>query len=103
MIRASLARCITFASHQCAVAVISDLTVLNPTDTALEGLTLEMVSSPPVLAPRIWKLDHIRAGGEVAVRDRNVSLDGGLLDRLSEKLRADVTFRLLRGEEVLDV
>lgn len=102
MIRASLARCITFASHQCAVAVISDLTVLNPTDTALEGLTLEMVSSPPVLAPRIWKLDHIRAGGEVAVRDRNVSLDGGLLDRLSEKLRADVTFRLLRGEEVLD-
>lgn len=90
---------VTFATQQSAVPIIADLVVRNNSDEVLEGLTLSMICEPPVLAPRSWKFDRLAAGGEIRVRDRNVMLDGGLLSRLNEAMRSQVTFTLSRSIE----
>lgn len=98
---------VTFATQQSAVPVIADLVVRNIGDEILEGLTLSMVCDPPVLAPRNWKFDRLAPKGEIRVRDRNVALDGGLLSRLNEAMRTQVTFTLSHSSgteaNVLDV
>jgi hypothetical protein len=68
--------------------------VRNNDDESLQGVTLSMSCDPPVLASRPWKFDRIAPNGEIRVRDRAVSLDGGLLARLNEAMRATFTFIL---------
>jgi very-short-patch-repair endonuclease len=102
-VEASLAPQITFASHQCAVAVIGEIIVHNPTVDGIEDLVVELVCDPPILAPKTWVIDRIGPKSETRVRDRNVSIDGGTLSRLSERVRATVTIRLRQGDAVLHV
>lgn len=85
---------VTFATQQSAVPIIADLVVRNISEEVLESVTLSMTCEPPVLAPRAWKFDRLASGGEVRVKDRNVALDGGLLSRLNEAMRTQVTFVL---------
>jgi very-short-patch-repair endonuclease len=90
----TIAKKVTFATQQSAVPIIADLVVRNQSDEILEGVTLSMVCDPQVLAPRSWKFDRFTPGGEIRVRDRTVSLDGGMLSRLNEAMRAQVTLTL---------
>jgi very-short-patch-repair endonuclease len=92
---------ISFASHQCDIAVIASLIARNAGDAPAEGLTLRLSAEPAVFAPRDWTIDRIEAGAETRIRDRRVSLSGGLLDGLTERMRVDVTLELRRGEVVL--
>jgi very-short-patch-repair endonuclease len=92
---------ISFATHQCDVPVLAALIVRNNTDAAVEGMSLHLAALPPVFAPRTWTIDRIEAGAEARIRDRRVNLAGGLLDGLTERMRADLTLELLRGDEVL--
>ena len=100
-VEASLAPQITFATHQCAVAVVGEIIVHNPTEDAIEDLVVELVCDPPILAPKTWVIDRIGPKSETRVRDRNVSIEGGTLSRLSERVRATVTIRLRQGDAVL--
>ena len=100
-IEASLASQITFATHQCAVAVVGEIVIHNPTNDAIEDLVVQLVCDPPILAPRAWVIDRIGPKSETRVRDRSVSIDGGTLSRLSERVRATVTIQLLQGDVVL--
>jgi len=100
-IHAVLAPRVTFATHQCDVPVLAELTVSNPGERALEGVTLHLTAAPKVIGDRVWTIDRIDAGGELRLHDRRVSLAGGLLDALTERVRADVRFELRRGDELL--
>lgn len=100
-VEASLASQITFATHQCAVAVVGEIVVRNPAEDAIEDLVVDLVCDPPILAPKTWVIDRIGPSSETRVRDRNVSIDGGTLSRLSERVRAKVTIRLRQGDAVL--
>ncbi|KAB7738425.1 hypothetical protein F2P47_17225 [Parvibaculum sedimenti] len=100
-IQAEIARYITFATHQCDIAVIADLVVHNPLQTGLEDLTLHLTAEPKVLGDRVWRIDRIGAESEFHLRDRRVSIAGGLLDSLTERMRAEVTLQLRKGETVL--
>ena len=100
-IHAETARCITFASHQSDVALIADLQITNNSKNALEAVTVRMTCDPPVVAHRTWTLDHIAAESEFKLRDRRVSLAGGMLNELTESVRAELTFELLHGDDII--
>lgn len=100
-IQAEIAQYITFATHQCDVAVIADLVVHNPFQADLEDLTLHLTAEPKVLGDHVWRIDRIGAESEFHPRDRRVSIAGGLLDALTERMRAEVTLQLRQGETVL--
>ena len=92
---------ISFATHQCDIPVLAALIARNNTDAPAEGMTLRLTVEPAVFAPRSWTIDRIETKAETRVRDRRVSLDGGWLHSVTERLRADVVIELLRGDEVL--
>lgn len=92
---------ISFATHQSDFPVLAALVVRNNTDTAADELTLRLNVQPAVFMSRSWTIDRIEAGGETRMRDPRVSLAGGLLDGLTERMRADVTVELLKGDAVL--
>jgi hypothetical protein len=100
-IRADIAPRITFATHQCDVAVVADLAVVNPLEADLENLTLHLSAEPKVVGDRVWTIDRIAAGAEFRPRDRRVPLAGGLLDGLTERMRAEVRLDLRAGERLL--
>ena len=100
-IRATLAPKITFASHQNDVPTILDLVVENNSTADLEGLTLTVAADPPVLGERTWTLDRIGSGSQLRPKDVRVPLAGGLLDKLSDRLRSDVRFTLRHGDQIL--
>ncbi len=101
MLSTVLADRVTFATHQAAVPIIRELKVTNSTEATFEALRIELTCEPPVVLPHVWHLSRLRPGDELAVLSRDVKLDGGLLDRLSERMRADVTMRLLHGTAVI--
>ncbi|SDW74070.1 DUF3320 domain-containing protein [Paracoccus sanguinis] len=96
-----LAPNVTFASQQNDVAVLADLVITNPTDCDLDDLVLKVSAEPPVIGPRSWTFDRIDAGSVVRPRDRHLPLSGGFLDRLTDKVRANVRFELRQGEALL--
>lgn len=100
-IQAETARRITFASHQSDIALIADLQITNASAQALEDLSLRMTCDPPVVGPRTWPIDRIAEKSEFKLRDRRVSLAGGMLNELTERVRAELTFELFDGEKVI--
>lgn len=100
-IRAEIAPRVTFASHQCDVPVLAELVVANPLDSDLDDLTLHLSCEPKVVGERVWTIDRIPAGAEFRPRDRRVPLAGGLLDGLTERMRAELRLTLRRGAETL--
>jgi very-short-patch-repair endonuclease len=89
-IRAELARRITFASHQCDVPVIANLTISNPTNSDLQDLELGLTAEPEILGARMWTIDRIRMGDDLRITDRRVAIAGGLLATLNERMRAEI-------------
>lgn len=85
---------ISFATHQNSVPVLRELKLVNLGGEAIEDLTLEILSDPPVFAPREWRLDRVAGGGETRVADRDLQLNAGLLLQLTESVRATVTLRV---------
>jgi hypothetical protein len=102
-IRTEIASRIAFATHQCDVPLIADLVLRNPGETDLAGLRLILSASPEVVGERIWPIELLGAGSELRIKDRRVSLAGGMLAGLSERMRADLTLKLLRDDETLAV
>ena len=101
VIRAELARRVTFASHQNDVPVLFGLSVGNPTSADLENLTLRLAAEPPALGARSWTIDRIAAGDEVVISDRAVPIAGGFLQDLTEAMRTEVRLTLAQGDVVL--
>lgn len=100
-IRADLAQRVTFASHQNDVAIVLSLAVANETADQIDDLTVEISADPPIIAPRFWQIDRIPAGGETLIRDRKVPLAGGMLQELTEAMRAEARLTLRQGDAIL--
>jgi very-short-patch-repair endonuclease len=100
-IHLKVAEQVTFATHQCDVPVVVELDVVNGTSEELNDLELRLTADPPVLAPRTWRIDRIGAGSSSRPRDRSVSLSGGLLDKLTERMRAEIRLELRSGDVLL--
>jgi very-short-patch-repair endonuclease len=98
---AFVAPVVSFAMHQASVPVINELRLRNGGDATVNDLTVTLTCDPQVIAARQWRFDRVAAGSEVVATDRTVALDGGLLNRLSERMKATVTIRVSRGNTTL--
>ncbi|GAB2490516.1 DUF3320 domain-containing protein [Comamonas humi] len=85
---------LNLADFQNAVPLIRDLWLINETDQAHEQVELLLTSDPPFLKPRRWRIDALAAGSRYPIRDLDLSLDGGLLARLTEAETATVSLAL---------
>lgn len=95
------ARKVTFASHQNDVPVLLELWVENPSDAPMEELRLSVSAEPAIFGAREWTIDRLDAGAKLRIADRRLPLAGGMLDKLTDRLRADVRVALCQGDEVL--
>ena len=93
---------INFACHQSAFAVLRELQVENlDEEQYLSDLTVTLEASPAFVKTKTWTLDRLAAGGLLAMKDRDLELDGGFLHGLTESMRGAVTVRVCQGEKCL--
>lgn len=100
-VRGQIANQVTYATHQNDVPVIGEIVVVNSGDVALENLSLRLTCDPPVLGARVWEISRVAPAGEVSLSDRRVTLAGGLLAKLDERMRAELRLELRMGDVVL--
>lgn len=93
-IETTLSAKLNLADFQNAVPLVRDLWLINETDQTHEQVELILTSDPPFLKPRRWRIDALTAGSRYPVRDLDLSLDGGLLARLTEAEMATVSLAL---------
>lgn len=85
---------LNLADFQNAVPLLRDLSLINETETTYEQVELVLSSDPPFIKPRRWRIDALTAGSRYPIRDLDLSLDGGLLARLTEAETATVSLAL---------
>lgn len=100
-IACSIADHISAAFQQNAIAAIYEIAIANGSDDDLHDVTVRLVTEPAFLSPTVWRIDRIPAHGTHHVAKPDIDLDAGLLRRLGEGLRAEVTVLVATGEEEL--
>lgn len=66
-------------------------------------MTVQLISEPPFVKPRVWNVESVGAGESYHLRDLDVQLDGALLSRLTEAETASLRFELLSRKQSDDV
>ncbi|GHE78774.1 DNA helicase [Camelimonas fluminis] len=84
VVEADIVGRVNFASAQNGVSVLRQLVVRNLSAAPLENLTVTLTGAPAIFRHKSWKIDRIAAGGEMALRDRELALDHQLLAGLDE-------------------
>ena len=100
-IRAGLAPNLNLAFYQNSVPVLRELSVINDGKEHLRGVELILISEPAFIKPRTWRVDAIDAGQNYRITDLDVTLDGGLLGRLTEAEIAQTSFILKADGEMI--
>lgn len=88
------------ASHQNAVPLLRQLTIVNDGETGFDDLILELEPSLPFAAPKTWRIDRLGPNASLVVPDRDVELKEGYLADLAESVQAAVYLRLRSGNGV---
>ncbi|WEN13780.1 DUF3320 domain-containing protein [Rhodanobacter sp. AS-Z3] len=82
------------ASHQNAVPLLRQLTIINDDVEGLDHLVLELEPSLPFAKTKIWRIDRLGPDSSIAIPDRDVELKDGYLADLTESMQAAVQLRL---------
>ena len=85
---------VNFASAQNDVAIIEEITVVNPTDTELTDLRITLRSVPPIIRERTWVIDRVAPEDSRSVDDKSTQLDIERLRGLDEAEIGELEFRL---------
>ncbi len=100
-VKISLASQINFAYHQNSIPLIRDISIANNTRDTLQGLVLRMDVSPSFVEPKTWSIANLPSDAETNIADRDTTLNGKFLLDLTESMRGEVTFSLLKeGTEI---
>ncbi len=100
----SAAKKLNLAAFQNAVPALYELVIVNETSSPISELTVQLISEPPFVKPRVWNVESVGAGESYHLRDLDVQLDGALLSRLTEAESASLHFELRsrkQSDEVL--
>lgn len=97
----SAAKKLNLAAFQNAVPALHELVIVNETSSPISELTVQLISEPPFVKPRVWNVESVGAGESYHLRDLDVQLDGALLSRLTEAESASLHFEL-RSRKQLD-
>lgn len=102
VIHCEVAAKLNFACHQNAFAFLRELRIDNADhEMRLDDVLVNLTSNPSFLKPKIWRLDRIAPQGSIAVKDRDVELDGGFLLTLADAVRGTVTITVEKDGSVL--
>ncbi|PKU21419.1 DUF3320 domain-containing protein [Telmatospirillum siberiense] len=82
---------VSYAFHQNSIPVLMELSVSNETDRPLEEIEVSLSSEPPFIGARIWRMARVGANQSYHVPDLDLTLDGGMLSKLTEAETARVT------------
>lgn len=88
------AKKLNLAAFQNAVPVLHELVIVNETSSPISELTVQLVSEPPFVKPRVWNVESVDAGESYDLQALDVQLDGALLSRLTEAESASLHFEL---------
>ena len=97
----SAASRVNFASAQNAVPAIKSLDLRSLGEEVVEGLRLSLKAQPPFLREKTWVFDRLDAKGNIAISDRDVTLDLAFLDKLNEAEMGQLEFTLRTGEQIV--
>jgi len=95
----SAAKKLNLAAFQNAVPALQELVIVNETSSSFSELTVQLVSEPPFVKPRVWNVESVGAGESYHLRDLDVQLDGALLSRLTEAKSASLNSELPRPKQ----
>lgn len=98
IINATMLEQVTFASQQNDVAVISELVIQNNTDEVLVGLKLQLHAEPSIIQSRSWTIDRLNPQAELRIQKRSVQLSADVLQKLTERMTANVSLQLFQRE-----
>jgi len=103
-LQVSAAKKLNLAAFQNAVPALHELVIVNETSSSISELTVQLISVPPFVRPRVWNVESVGAGESYHLRDLDVQLDGALLSLLTEAESASLHFELRsrkQSDEVL--
>ena len=94
---------VSFALHQNSVPFLLELTLENTLEEAVEDVSVTVVASPPFVQETTWRFDRLERGAirSMQMEDLELKLNGGLLGRLTEAERGQVTITAGQGDGVL--
>lgn len=93
-IQSTLVSKLNLADFQNAVPLIRELRIINETAIKFSDVTLTLSSDPEAFKPKTWRIDALMPGAFMPIPGHDLTLDGGLLSRLTESENATVTFSL---------
>ena len=85
---------VNFASAQNDVAIIERFAIDNPTDEPLVDVRVTLRAVPPIIREKIWSVDRIAQGSDLALRDLSTPLDIERLAGLDEAEVGELEFRV---------
>jgi hypothetical protein len=100
-IAATVAHKIGFASHQNAVPLIAELSLVSDAQEPVDNLVLKLSASPPFIEARTWTIDRIGSDSTLHIKDRVIRLDGSFLFELNESVNGEISIVLERKGETL--
>ncbi len=87
-------RRVNFALAQNDVGIIEEVSVGNPTDTALTDVKVTLRAYPPIIREKTWIIDRIAPQSHHALRDLSTPLDMERLRGLNEAEIGELEFRV---------
>ena len=58
----SAAKKLNLAAFQNAVPALHELVIVNETSSPISELTVQLISEPPFVKPRVWNVESVGAG-----------------------------------------
>ncbi len=89
------------ALWQNSVPMLTELSFVQMSDTALHEVTIDLESQPPLFRPRSWRLQQAEAGQVHLFTDLDVQFDGIALQAFTEASLCSVTLTARAGADVV--
>lgn len=93
-LQVSAAKKLNLAAFQNAVPALHEVMIVNETLSPISELTIQLISEPPFVKPRVWNVEEVGSGESYYLRGLDVQLDGALLSRLTEAELASLHFEM---------
>src|SRR3954452_24598004 len=97
----SLAERVSVAFHQNAIPIASEIVVSNRSEQELVEVEIRLRSEPGFFVPAVWRIERIVAGGVHHIALPDLRLEPGILAKLTETIRGQVTLTAAIGETEL--
>lgn len=93
----SISENVNLAFYQNAVPFLHELMLTNESGKELAGVTIKLTAEPPVLTPRIWRVDWIASGCSHHIHPLDPKLDPMVLGGLTAARRAELRILVEAG------